>query len=245
MRFVPSFLRPFPAHFAILMICALPAFSQNATSTSQLPNAPSAAITPAPLPIVSGRPYRRPTAHENFVAFRGDLIGVRPFLSAGLRSGIEQARTVPTGWGQDFPGYMQRYGSAYGESAIDNTVRFGLAAAFHEDIRYLVCHRCSAHDKIENALLSEFTARHGADGHRAFSATPIIANFSGPLVAYTAWYPPGYGPDDAARHSALGFGTRIGFRIVREFLLDRDNKSERATKQASEDAAAAHVPVAK
>jgi hypothetical protein len=153
------------------------------------------------------------------------MFGPRPFISAAIRSGIEQARTVPVGWGQDFPGYAQRYGSAYGEQAINSSVRFALGAALHEDVRYLICHNCSFGGKLKNAALAEVSARHGADGHRVFSATPIVSSFSGPMIAYAAWYPPGYDPSMAVKHSFLGLGTRIVFHMVREYWGDRKSKT--------------------
>ena len=247
-----------------LPACALllpyPAASQDFTLPSQntllatalpgttLPDAPSALLAPeapaaqaptAGLPVVNGRPYRKPTRREDFNAYRHDMIGPRPFIGAAIRSGIEQARDVPIGWGQDFPGYIQRYGSAYGEAAIDTSVRYGMAAALHEDVRYLSCHACSAGEKFANAFLYEFTARHGDDGVRSFSPTPIVATFSGPLVAYAAWYPPGYTSEMALKHATLGFSTRILFNIVREFAFDRDNSLDKAlqAKVAQEKAA--------
>ena len=200
---------------AVLLFGSLHLTAQ--TAKKPLPDAPSA--------LVNGRLYHKPTRREDFLAYRHELIGPRPFISAAVRSGIEQIRTVPVGWGQDFPGYAQRYGSAYAESAIDSSVRFGLAAALHEDVRYLICHKCSAGEKFENAFLAEFTARHGEDGHRSFSPTPLVAGFSGPLVAYSAWYPPGYDVRDAAKHASLGFTFRIVGHLIREFFFDKDTKS--------------------
>ena len=243
MRISPL-LRRSVAAFLFVSASLLPLHAQSTLlASNNLPDAPSALLStsasdpspdpdPAPqfstpssasaAPMVNGRLYRKPSRHEDFIAYRREMIGPRPFISAAIRSAIEQARTVPTGWGQDFPGYMQRYGSAYGEAAIDSSVRYGIAAALHQDTRYLICHECSVGAKISNAILSEFTARQGEDGHRVFSPAPIVANFSGPLVAYNAWYPPGYTTEQALKHSAFGFSTRILFKIVREFLDDRD-----------------------
>jgi len=209
----------------LLTLYAKPA---QASEIPALPNAPSSTLALASssfTPIASDsrnlRPYQKPTRLEDLIAYRRELIGPRPFLAAAVRSGIEQARAVPVGWGQDFPGYLQRYGSAYAESAIDSTVRFSLAAVFHEDVRYLPCHSCSFGAKFQNAVLAECTARHGGDGHRTLSATPIVAGFTGPLVAYNAWYPPSYTSAQAARHASLGFTTRIAFHLIREFLFDK------------------------
>ena len=239
-----------------LPACALllpyPAASQDFTLPSQntllatalpgttLPDAPSALLAPeapaaqaptAGLPVVNGRPYRKPTRREDFNAYRHDMIGPRPFIGAAIRSGIEQARDVPIGWGQDFPGYIQRFGSAYGEAAIDNSVRFGLGSLLHEDVRYLICHHCTTGAKFANAALYEVTARHGPDGHRVFSPTPIAASLSGPLVAYAAWYPPGYTTRQALGHVPVGVVTRFLFNCIREFAFDRDTPAEKAAIQ--------------
>jgi hypothetical protein len=189
-----------------------------------LPSAPSSVPYGRTGAMVNGRPYRKPTAREDLRAYEHELVGPRPFIAAAIRSGIEQIRPVPIGWGQDFPGYAQRYGSAYGEEAIDSSVRFGLAGVLHEDVRYLLCHGCSAGEKLRNAFLSEFTARHGENGHRSLSLTPIVADFSGPLVAYSTWYPPGYTTGDAAKHATFIIGTRIAFHALREFLPERNPK---------------------
>lgn len=172
--------------------------------------------------MVNGCLYEPPGNKVKFKSYLQDMIGVRPFASAIFRSGVEQYRERPTGWAQDGPGYAQRFGSAYGEAAIVTTTRYALAAALHEDARYLLCHHCSTREKLKNAILSEFTEHRGPEGRRVFSPTPIVANFSGPMVAYAAWYPPGYGMADAAKHSTLGFGTRIASRVMRELFLDRD-----------------------
>lgn len=207
-----------------LIACSLHLSAQS--TTHPLPEAPSAHL-PAPqsASLVNGRTYHRPTRREDFRAYRHEVIGPRPFIFAAAIAGIEQGRDIPIGWGQNFTGYAQRYGSAYAESAIDSSTRYGLAAALHEDVRYLVCHKCSASDKFENAFLAEFTARHGEEGRRSFSLTPVIAGFSGPLIVYSAWYPPGYDIRDAAKHASLGFTFRIFSHVVREFFFDKNTKA--------------------
>jgi len=218
---------------AVIRICVLaaavsPIYAQTPAANT-LPDAPSATF-----PIVNGRPYRQPTRQQNWKSYQHEVIGPRAFIGAGFRSGIEQLRTVPIGWGQDWPGYTQRYGSAYAEGVIDSSVRFSLAAALHEDTRYLICHKCSFGKKLENAALADVTNRHGVDGQREFSVVPIVADFSGPLIAYTAWYPPGYGPGDAAGHAAFGLAAHIVGHMVRELLFDRDTKFEKAQTAAAQ-----------
>jgi hypothetical protein len=223
--FPEIFMRPAARLLLLSFALAAPHLAAAQTTAAPLPEAPS--------PSHPTQPYFQPTAADNFRAYRRELIGPRPFIHAGIRAGIEQIRTVPDGWGQDFPGFAQRYGSAYGEAAIDTTVRFSMGTALHEDVRYLVCHGCSFGQKLRNAALYEVSARHGADGHRVFSVTPIVSSFSGPMIAYAAWYPPGpnYNTQGALKHSLFGLGTRIIFHMVREYTGDRESAAQRDARK--------------
>jgi hypothetical protein len=209
---------------------AVSSSAENTGLPEPLPDAPLPALTAPEAPddttFVNGRIYHKPTRREDMRAYEHEMFGTRAFLGAGIRAGFEQIKPVPIGWGQDFPGYIQRYGSAFGEFDIDSSVRYALAGVLHEDVRYLICHKCSGGAKVKNAVLSEFTARHGEDGNRTFSLTPLAAEFSGPLVAYAAWYPPGYTEGDAARHAMFNLSFRIVGHIVREFFFDKDSKRD-------------------
>ena len=190
-----------------------------ASARRPLPNAPSQVFY-----TVNGRRYHQPTAEEQFHRYLRHTFSLASLARVTIRAGIEQARTVPTGWNQDAEGFGKRFGSSAAVSVIDRTTEYGLAAALHEDVYYYVCHKCSAGDKFKNAILSEFTARHGADGHRVASATHIIGNMSGPLIANSFWYPDGYGPRKGAQSAGIGIVSSIGFNVVREFLFDRDRQ---------------------
>jgi hypothetical protein len=174
--------------------------------------------------IINGRPYVRPTAKQQFIAYLKDSYGLPAFAGAGVRSVYAQGVGKPDGWGQDWPGYGQRFGSALAVSAINGNVRYGMETLFREDMRYIPCHGCSVKKKVENALLAEITARHADDGHRYFTLTPTIADFSGPIIANTFWFPARYGPFDGVIASRLVFTTRIGGHLFREFVLERRHK---------------------
>lgn len=223
---------------AFLLATSLAATAQTALiAANTLPEAPTPQRggpkleTYAPTVMVNGNPYRFPTPKEQFQVYEHELLSTRSVFHAAIRAGFEQIKPTPAGWGQDFPGYMQRFGDAYGEAAISSTVRYGLSSTFHEDNRYLICHQCSAGAKLANAALAEFTARHGADGHRAFSPTPIAASLSGPLIGYAVWYPAGDNTSKLAlRHVVFNVSTRFAFNAAREFLFDRDSKRKGGQK---------------
>ena len=125
--------------------------------------------------MINGRPYVRPTPKEQFDDYAKNTYGWPALAFTSIRVSIAQARGKPEEWGQDWPGFGQRFGSASATTAIDGNVRYGMEMLFKEDMRYIPCHGCSIHRKIENALLAEVTARHDTDGHRFFTLTPTLS----------------------------------------------------------------------
>jgi hypothetical protein len=179
---------------------------------------------PAIKPVmINGRPYRRPTVKQQFIGYLKDSYGLPAFAGAGVRSAFGQIRQKPEGWGQDWPGYGQRFGSSLAVGAINGNVRYAMETIFREDMRYIPCHGCSIKRKIENSLLAEITARHDSDGHRFFTLTPVIADFSGPVVANTFWLPQ-KNPIDGMVSARLVFATRIGGHLFREFVMERRHR---------------------
>ncbi len=202
---------------------ALPDAPQAAPAAKTLktrPVDPNAKFVPRPV-IINGRPYTPPTQRQLFLNYLNDSYGTTAFANSTVRATYSEIRGKPKGWGTDFPGYMQRYGSAVAITAINGNVRYGMEEIFHEDLRYIPCHGCSAKHKVENALLAEFTARHDRDGHRFFTLTPVVADFSGPIIAHSVWYPGGFDPFAGVVATRTVFATRVGLHLFREFILER------------------------
>jgi hypothetical protein len=204
---------------AFLFACSLPATSQ------VLPEAPSASLSSQqnPLPIVNGRHYRPQTEGERFHFFVKSAVSPGAFGGALYTATYRQLRDRPDPiyWPTDAEGFGKRFGAAYGQRLINQGTRYTFGALLHEDNRYLVCHGCSMHDKIWNALLADFTARHGADGHRTASPTGILSGFSGSLVAFAFWYPnqdPNFTIQRGTTNALTGFGTRPASHFAAEIL---------------------------
>ena len=227
-------LMPLLASAALAQKVAAPPDSEVAALTApDLPDAPSSpdgqtprqsSLTTAPdnnpLPIVNHRHYRPPTQGERLRTFLKDSLGPGAFIGSGIGSAINFQQNHPPEWGQDAAGYGQRFAASFGQNAIQSATLYVLSNAFHEDTRYLICHNCTMHDKLMNALLSDVTARHGADGHRSFSVTPIAAGFTGPIVSYSSWYPndPDYTTARGARTAAIGFAVRPAAHFALELV---------------------------
>ena len=213
-------------------LLALPATAFSQSTPAQLPDAPAPQLKTRDLSIpaaprivmINGRPYHPPTQRELFKGYLNDSYGETAFANSTVRALYSQIRGKPTGWGTDFPGFSQRYGSAVAVSAINGNVRYGMEELFHEDLRYIPCHGCNIKHKIENALLAEITARHDADGHRFFTLTPTVADFSGPIIAHSLWYPDGFDPFAGVVATRTVFATRVGLHLFREFVLERRHK---------------------
>ena len=182
------------------------------------------------LAIVNGRPYEPPTQRQQFVAYLKDSYGLVGLPSTTVRALYSEARDKPDEWGQDLPGFMQRFAASAGVTAINGNVRYGMEELFHEDLRYIPCHGCRAKKKIENALLAEITARHDSDGHRFFTLTPTVADFSGPIIAHSLYYPGGVDPGAGAVAARTIFATRIGGHLFTEFVLERRHKDKPAER---------------
>jgi hypothetical protein len=220
-----------------LALCSHLSAQQPGSSSSQTPDAPGAtpsssttlqprtAAAPARVVMVNYRPYKPPTQHDLFHDYWHDTYGLNGLASTSARALYAQGLDHPSGWGQDWPGFGQRFGSSAAVTAINGNVRYGMEELFHEDLRYIPCHGCGVKHKIENALLAEITARHQNTGRRFFTLTPTVSDFSGPIIVHTAWYPGHSGnPLDGVVSARLVFATRIGSHLFREFVLERRHK---------------------
>ena len=192
---------------------ALPETPQPAPQLKQ--RDPSAKLPPSTV-MINGRPYLRPTQHQFFIDYLNDSYGLPAFARSTVRALYSQARGLPTEWN-----FGQRFGSSVAVTSINGNVRYGMEELFHEDLRYIPCHGCNVKHKIENALLAEITARHDRDGHRFFTLTPTIADFSGPIIVHSIYYPSGFNPFAGVVATRTVFATRVGSHLFREFVLER------------------------
>jgi hypothetical protein len=216
-----------PRTLTMFLAVVLMAFctAAQAQSTSPFPDAPSAAAAANPAKmdkpaIVNGRPYVRPTAKDQFEDYLRDSYGIPAIVRTTVGAVYGQGIDSPSVWGQDWRGFGQRMGWGTASTIVNGNVRYGMETAFHEDMRYIPCHGCSAKKKIENALLAEVTARHDSDGHRFFTLTPLFSDMTGPILV-NSFAVPGKGPINGVIGSRVRITTRIGGHLYREFVMER------------------------
>jgi len=162
--------------------------------------------------------YIRPTTKVKLRNYVFDAFGPYPIVGAALAAGINQAHNTPPEWKQGAEGYSKRFGSDFGIAAVTTTTRYALARAFREDTLYYRCECKGAFPRLNHALTSTFTGRHGSDGHRVFSFPALVAPYAGTMTAVYGWYPGRYSAKDGFR---MGNYTLLGYaagNVALEFL---------------------------
>jgi hypothetical protein len=162
--------------------------------------------------------YARPTEKTKIRNYFFDTFGPYPVAGAAILGAVNQAHNAPPEWGQGFNAYGERVGSHFGIALATTTTRYALAEAFREDTLYYRCECSGVFRRMEHAVISTMTARHGADGHRRFSFPASIAPYAGATTAIYGWYPGRYGVKDSLRMGNYALLAAVGANIAREFL---------------------------
>lgn len=163
-------------------------------------------------------PYTRPTEQTKLRNYAFDAFGPYPIVGAAGVAGIGLADHSPAEWQLGAAGYAKRFGSDFGIAAISTTTRYALAEAFKEDTLYYRCECKCVFPRLSHAFVSTVTARHGADGHRAFSISAFVAPYAGTMTAVYAWYPGDYGARSALRMGNYNLLGDLGENILLEFF---------------------------
>jgi hypothetical protein len=173
------------------------------------------AIT-APTPIdLSYAPPSQATQFRNYVF---DGFGPYPIVGSAMVAGLGQVNNTPVEWKQGAAGYGKRFGSDFGIAAISTTTRYALAEALKEDTLYYRCECKGTLPRLRHAVLSTLTARHGQDGHRAFSISAVVAPYAGSTTAVYGWYPGNYGARSVMKIGSYGLLAGLGQNIMMEFF---------------------------
>jgi hypothetical protein len=177
---LPAWLMVLAAMIPLASACCVAQdAAQTAAATKGIPVAPApSAIAPAASPavavsrsvkspvMINGRPYERPTPKQQFRDYLNNSYGWPALATTAVRALYAQGTDKPAAWGQDWPGFGQRFGSSGAVTVIDGNVRYGMEMLFKEDMRYIPCHGCSA-------KRTGHTAIDGFVGSRLIFATRI------------------------------------------------------------------------
>jgi hypothetical protein len=199
--------------FATLAVLPTVARAQSLVTSEDTSSIPVIAV-PAQIDLT----YTRPTQETKLHNYLFDALGPYPILGSAALAGISQADHTPAAWQLGAAGYAKRFGSDVGIAAISTTTRYALAQAFKEDTLYYRCECRGVFPRLSHAVVSSLTARHGEDGHRAFSFSAFIAPYAGTMTAVYAWYPDDYGARSALRMGNYNLLGSVGQNILMEFF---------------------------
>ena len=161
----------------LLLMPLHPALSQDAD-----PPSPSERNSAA-----AARPVQPLTVEEKFKLYVEDTYGPGAWLASAAAAGIRQGLNSPPEWEQGMKGYGRRFASSMGETAIKNSVQFGVGAALREDPRYFPSARRGILPRAWHAITFTFAPRND-NGERTFGASRVAGAFSAGFVS-NAWYP--------------------------------------------------------
>lgn len=136
-----------------------------------------------------------------------------PVMTALL---LDQTTGNPHGWGGGFPGFGRRLASRVGNAVLQGTFQAPVAAALHEDVRYISSSQHSFKRRAAHAIVHSFLT-----SNRQGLPTLNLANFCAYYVSTavsTAWLP---GIKNAARYTFSNATEQIGLsfptNLVQEF----------------------------
>jgi hypothetical protein len=211
-------MKTFRTALLLLVIAILSTLPKVAKAQSPVASEDSSSIAAIAAPVQIDPAYTRPTQEIKLRNYVFDAFGPYPISGAAAVAGIGQIDNTPAAWKQGAAGYSRRFGSDLGIAAISTTTRYALAQAFKEDTLYYRCECKGVFPRLSHAVVSSLTARHGEDGHRAFSFSAFIAPYAGTVTAVYAWYPDNYGLRSGLRMGNYNLLGSVGENILMEFI---------------------------
>jgi hypothetical protein len=207
-------------HPPVLLLIAIATFMALPVVANGQAVAPEESLSMAEVAVStqSDLTYSRPSQATKIRNYAFDAFGPYPITGAAIVAGVGQMDNTPAAWGRGVGGYGRRFGSDFGIAAISTTTRYGLAEASKEDTLYYRCECKGLLPRFSHAVVSTFTARHGEDGHRAFSFSAVVAPYAGTVTAVYAWYPDNYGLRSGLRMGNYNLLGSVGENILLEFF---------------------------
>ncbi|SRR5579871_15919 len=136
---------------------------------------------------------------------------------SAVGAGINQGRNVPHEWGQGGTGFAKRFGSAFGQHVVGNTIHFGVSSLRHEEVGYRPSGKTGFGPRMKYALESTVVTRKTTTGKRTVAAGELSGAFGGGMIS-RLWQPA------STRTVASGLasggvilGVDAGTHVVKEF----------------------------
>ncbi len=171
--------------------------------------------------VFSGTPVPLSVGQKFSLAWRSAIDPVNLAL-VGVFAGVQQGLDSIPEWGQDWPGYGQRYGALLASGTTDLAFTgFIFPALLHQDPRYMYKGTGSIRSRIGYAIATTTVVCKGDNGHWQPNYSNVLGNFA--TAGITNFYYPaanrgiGLTVDSALINTASGAISGL----FEEFLLRR------------------------
>jgi hypothetical protein len=136
-----------------------------------------------------------------------------PFFTALV---LDQATGSPKQWGGGFKGYGRRVASRIGSGVLQGSIQAGLAAALHQDVRYIASGQKGFKQRVRHAVIYSFLT-YNSHGHPTLNIANLTGYYASTAIS-TTWLPgsrsvAGYTFSNGSEQVALS----IPINILQEF----------------------------
>ncbi len=164
--------------------------------------------------------YVRPEPKVRFNRYISSIAGPVALMRYAAVAGVLTYRNAPKEWGGRSDGFARRFASNIGESAIKNTIKFGMDEALEVDSHFYLSKKRSVSARARNSVFSAVTARN-QQGKRVLGLPKLVGNVVSNVVSAEVWYPSRYDYVHGLKGAAISTGVDAAINLVREFILKR------------------------
>lgn len=153
--------------------------------------------------------------HQRFrVYVRQTYFSVGTYADRALRTGIDQARGVPSQWGGGMEGFGKRYASRYAQYVIKNTLTSAGDAALGYEPRYDLCRCRGFWNRTRHAMIRNFVTYNSTERE----LRPQLPLYGAAFVAGMAasnWKP---GPRNPWSEGGRAAAEQAGWGVLSKWL---------------------------
>ena len=160
----------------------------------------------------------------------GDATDPAIFFQTGFLAGIDQLTNSNPSFGQGMEGYAKRFGTTYGNFAIQNMMTEGIfPVLLRQDPRYFRRGEGSGRSRLGYAVSRLFITRNDS-GRNQFNYSEVLGGATA-LAISNAYLPDGRTAGNNLRRYAVQLGFDAASNVLKEFWPDLKRKLPRSIVQ--------------
>jgi hypothetical protein len=168
------------------------------------------------------------TAGQKFKLVARGIYDPMEFVLVGFVAGLGQASDSDPSYGQGAQGYAKRYGTAYGDNAIENFMAYAVfPSVLHQDPRYYQLGQGGFRKRAVHAI-SRVVLTRSDSGQTQFNYSELLGASSAAAISTYAYHPQS---ERSFGNVATVWGTQMGWDVatylVKEFWPDLRKKKDK------------------